>query len=438
MIRGDLFHRLESLKGARILGVNPPVHDFAFFDLWARPLGLLYILQWLRDRGNEVSLVDCIAEAPDRDRGFGRSTVIRKEIPRPDVFRKIPRRYFHFGLDEKDFRQRLEEIPEPDVILLTSGMTYWYTGVFWAIRILREAFPGTPVYLGGIYARLCPEHAFRAGADAVQTEPFPVLAPYPAMDLYESPRYGVGVTSWGCPLGCDYCASGKLFPSYRRRSVEELLEEIRFQVRTCCVRQFSFYDDALLLQKKEYFYPLCMEIRTRFPGLKLHTPNGLHVRSIDSECAHVLREAGVTTLRLSLESVDPEILKESSFKTSRDEYRLALNNLRDAGYRSEDLETYVLVGLPGQSLEGVRETISFIRDLGGRPKLAQFSPIPGTKIFPMAQRAVPELEEEPLLQNNTVFSTYVSGFLAPQTLQELKHLAYRGVAHDRESGSVMK
>ena len=171
-------------------------------------------------------------------------------------------------------------------------------------------------------------------------------------------------------------------------------------------------------------YPLCRGLISRFPGLKLHTPNGLHVRAIDRECAQVLREAGVMTLRLSLESVDPQILKESSSKTSRDEYREALDNLRLAGYGEMDLETYILVGLPGQSVEGVRDTISFVRDLGGRPKLAQFSPIAGTKIFPQALEAVPELREEPLLQNNTVFSTYVAGFLSPETLQELKHLAY--------------
>jgi radical SAM superfamily enzyme YgiQ (UPF0313 family) len=246
------------------------------------------------------------------------------------------------------------------------------------------------------------------------------------MDLYEKPDYGVGVTSWGCPLGCDYCASRKLFPRYWRRSVDEVMKEIRFQVDSCGVRHFSFYDDALLLQKEEYFYPLCREIKTQFPDLKLHTPNGLHVRSIDRTCAKVLREAGVTTLRLSLESVDPEILAESSSKTSREEYKKALAHLRNAGYEEKDLETYILVGLPDQSLQGIVDTISFVRDLGGRPKLAQFSPIPGTRIFPRSLQAVPELEREPLLQNNTVFSTYVAGYLSPSALQELKDLAYHG------------
>jgi len=50
------------MKGAVVLGVNPPVHDFTFFDLWAKPLGLLFLLDYLRKRGNRVFLADCIFE----------------------------------------------------------------------------------------------------------------------------------------------------------------------------------------------------------------------------------------------------------------------------------------------------------------------------------------------------------------------------------------
>ena len=68
----DLSGFLFSLEGKKILGVNPPVHDFAFFDLWAKPLGLLYILGKLRDIGNDIFLVDCIHEAKETPKTFGR------------------------------------------------------------------------------------------------------------------------------------------------------------------------------------------------------------------------------------------------------------------------------------------------------------------------------------------------------------------------------
>lgn len=435
---GDASGALLSLRGARVLGVNPPVFDFAYFDLWAKPLGLLYLLEALRRNGNDVTLLDCIAEAGEKRRSFGRLVPHRQPLPKPAPYRDIPRTYSHFGLPEERFLERLRSLPEPDVILVTSGMTYWYPGVFWCIECLRHVFPKTPLHLGGIYARLCPDHAARSGADFVQSEPFPISAPFPALDLYENPEYGVALTSFGCPFRCDYCASSRLWPAYRRKSVDEAVAEIAAQLTLPSVRSIAFYDDALLLDKEHFFYPLCEELAQRFPRteegsppVSFHTPNGLHVREIDRTCAAVLRRTGFATLRLSLESTDPAILLAGSAKVVPSHYEEALQNLRLAGYDDGALETYLLLGLPGQSRESVEASIRFARGLGARVKLAEFSPIPGTPLFNAACRIVPELATEPLLANNSVYCSFVSGTLSPQELQYLKNLASgRGKRND--------
>jgi radical SAM superfamily enzyme YgiQ (UPF0313 family) len=427
---GDASGALLSLRGARVLGVNPPVFDFAYFDLWAKPLGLLYLLETLRRNGNDVTLLDCIAEAGEKRRSFGRRIPHRQPAPKPAPYRHIPRTYFHFGLPEERFLERLRSLPAPDVILVTSGMTYWYPGVFWCIERLRHVFPKTPLHLGGIYARLCPDHATRSGADFVQSGPFPIFAPFPALDLYENPEYGVALTSFGCPFRCDYCASSRLWPAYRRKSVDEAVAEITAQLTLPSVRAIAFYDDALLLDKERFFYPLCEELARRIPRteertplVSFHTPNGLHVREIDRACAAVLRRTGFATLRLSLESTDPAILLAGSAKVAPSHYEEALQNLRLAGYDDGALETYLLLGLPGQSRESVEASIRFARGLGARVKLAEFSPIPGTPLFDAACRTVPDLATEPLLANNSVYTTYISGTLSPKELQALKDLA---------------
>ena len=47
-------------------------------------------------------------------------------------------------------------------------MTYWYPGVFEAIKIIKESLPRVPVVLGGKYATLCYDHAVNySGADYV-------------------------------------------------------------------------------------------------------------------------------------------------------------------------------------------------------------------------------------------------------------------------------
>ena len=155
----------ENLKNARILAVNPPVYDFAWFDLWAKPAGLLNFLGYLQSLGNSVELIDCMYEGRTRPISHGRWRVRREERPKPAALHNVPRSYYRFGLSEEDFRLRLLEGPRPDIILLTSIMTYWYPGVAEAIERLRAAFPNRPIILGGIYATLCPDHAATAGGE---------------------------------------------------------------------------------------------------------------------------------------------------------------------------------------------------------------------------------------------------------------------------------
>lgn len=419
----DLFHFLNGLKGKRILGINPPVFDFAYFDLWAKPIGLLYLLQWMRDLGNEVQFLDCIYEARDKAKSFGRYQPRRTLIEKPEAYRGIPRRYYHFGLEEEEFLSRLLAMEEPDLVLVTSIMTYWYGGVHWAISRVRKIFPDVPVVLGGIYARLCPGHAISSGADMIQTEYLPVQAPYPAMDLYENGEYGILETSWGCPMGCDYCASKILCPSFSQRSIEEVALEMDFQLKVPSIRDMAFYDDALLMNREFHFYRICDLIQERYSHIRFHTPNGLHVSQIDRKCAKYLFNTGLRTIRLSLESVDRTVQGQSSMKVSRLQFERALENLVFAGYGQEDLETYVFIGLPEQDIDGVRKTIRFVKSLGGTVKTAQFSPIPGTSSYRKALENVPALKEEPLLHNNSVYCSYISGELEPAELQELKDLA---------------
>lgn len=412
------------------MGINPPVYDFAWFDLWAKPLGLLHALGYLRVRDNEVALIDCMHEGRTSPRSHGRWRVARSVCEhgeRPEAYRGIPRRFYRFGLTEDAFERRLAAMSRPDVVLVTSIMTYWYVGVWETIRCVKKIFPGVPVILGGIYARLCEEHARGSGADFISLEETPRPACVP-LDLYDAPTYAVLQTSYGCPMQCDYCASRLLTPSYIRRSVEETVRDLESQLAIAGVRDVAFYDDALLPDAARAFYPLCDEIqkiRKKIPDLKLHTPNGLHVANLDERACEALYQTGFETIRLSLEGIDPQSVAASSGKTSAFKYERAVRNLTRAGYSPERIETYILVGLPGQKVVEVRRAIEFVKSLGGHPKLAEFSPIPGTPLFATALVGTPEIAREPLLQNNSVYTQYIREEISPQELQSLKESAHK-------------
>ncbi|MFZ1986980.1 MAG: B12-binding domain-containing radical SAM protein, partial [Desulfatitalea sp.] len=161
-----------------ILLVNPWIHDFAAYDVWAKPYGLLSLAAVLRAKGVRVSYIDCLDRfhprmAPaDPSARHGRGPYLKTPIAKPRGLEKIARTYCRYGIRPEWLDADLAALEPPlDLILVTSLMTYWYPGVFETIGVLKARFPQVPLLLGGIYARLCSEHArAHSGADQVVTD----------------------------------------------------------------------------------------------------------------------------------------------------------------------------------------------------------------------------------------------------------------------------
>ena len=85
-------------------------------------------------------------------------------------------------------------------------------------------------------------------------------------------------------------------------------------------------------------------------------------------------------------------------KTSNEEFREAVENIKAAGYKKKDIYTYLLAGMPGMSFKSVEESILYVAKTGVKISLAEFSPIPGTKM----EENLPD----PLFTNNTVYYHY--------------------------------
>jgi radical SAM superfamily enzyme YgiQ (UPF0313 family) len=426
------------MKPSLIL-INPWIYDFAAYDLWSKPLGLLYLASTLRSCGLEIHLIDCLdvhhpgmkntpsLGQPVR-RPYGTGKFWREMVPKPSPLRHVSRPYSRYGIRRQLFKKALEETRKPDAILVTSLMTYWYPGVQEAISLARKTHPDVPIILGGIYARLCSQHALQfSGANCVVSggDPndlgavskimdqfavpvqrgFPPKGelPYPAFDMLHKIDYICLLTSTGCPYRCRYCASHLLNPKFSRRDPFRILEEIIYWHRNYGVEDFAFYDDALLLEADKHVAILLENLIRMDLKVKFHTPNALHVREITPYIAKLLYLSGFRTIRLGLETSDMELHRDLDRKLSGGEFEKAVYNLQKAGFLKREIGVYVLMGLPGQSVESVENTIKFVSQVGATPYLAEYSPIPHT---PMWEEAVTnsnyELSSEPLFHNNTL------------------------------------
>jgi radical SAM superfamily enzyme YgiQ (UPF0313 family) len=413
-------------KGKSILLVNPWIYDFAAYDMWARPLGLLYIGSLLRSYGCGITFIDCLQSGPMPRKPGGHGKFRRKVVEKPAALAFFPRNYSRYGIDPDEFDKRLKAIPRPDAVLVTSLMTYWYPGVIEAIKRIKLTYDGIPVLLGGIYATLLPEHASKfSDADIIIQGEGEVAAvealctmwnlhrpclsdmaaldalPYPAFDLTVSP-YVCIQTSRGCPYRCTYCASRIMSNGFIRRDPIRVAEEIGFW-SSRGIRDFAFYDDALLFEPELTAIPLMKEIIKSGIRAQFHCPNGLHANSISEEVAMLMKKSGFMTIRLGLETSDPVLQSETGSKITNPEFVRAVKNLHKAGYTNSDIGVYVLCGMPKQDIRQVIDTVDFVKASGAHPMIAEYSPIPGTALWTEAVRTSPfPIESEPLFHNNSI------------------------------------
>jgi dTDP-4-amino-4,6-dideoxygalactose transaminase len=85
--------------------------------------------------------------------------------------------------------------------------------------------------------------------------------------------------------------------------------------------------------------------------------------------------------------------------------------LRRAGYSGEEVGVYIMVGLPGQRVGEVEESIAFVKETGAKPVLVEYSPVPHTPLFEKAKKMSQfDLENEPLFHNNSILPCQWDGF----------------------------
>jgi len=422
--------------GHRFLLLNPPVEDIAAYGLWSAPLGLLRVAAGLRASEKDLTFFDLLDDPglhlpppsiPPEERPDGRHDFWKTVIPKPRELHMVPRRYHRFGATDDHLRALLADLPRPDAVLIATGMTYWYRTVLRTAELVREHFPAVPVIAGGTAARLIPERLDAGGLIVERGELFPGIDLRGIPDLTERyPAYPIELVR-GCPYRCRYCASSIFHADIGLNDPAAQAEALRAWTTVTGRRDAVFFDDALLWRKGEHLRKFLSFVE---PGLfRFHTPNGLHLREVDEDIAHLLFSYRFSPLRFGFETGGDR------FDSKKDGVRLAdtLAILHRVGYRPRDLGVYLLCGMPGQTLREVEDAIELVVAAGGRPYLNEYSPVPGTQLFDEhLTESARDISGEPLWQNNSL-SAYRSPVFTPSVMRRLKdHLASVYRDQDRE------
>ena len=354
---------------------------------------------------------------------------------------------FCFGLPPENLKRRLLGIqqkaraaqaslfeetafPEPDEIWISSIMTYWWESTRDVVQVCREVFPDAVFRIGGIYPTLIPEHGLanlglknplhlqgrelnpldpkQQSRDILVSATIPDANPLSlALDLYECdgvgdpepggklPDYSILTTSRGCPFTCTYCAANVLNEGRRVwvREYERAYQEIK-DLFNRGIREFCFYEDNLLLGRSNFTDLIRLiaddpELR----GIQLHAPEGIEVRLLHREVTALMRRAGFGKLYFPLETINAKMRKEwQRTHTNMDKFFYALDNATAAGYktRCQDLNCFVLFGLPDEDLQAIYDTVIFASSRVGSVIPMLFTPVPNTPMFEMYRDYIEE------------------------------------------------
>ena len=424
----------------RILLVNPPIYDFAAYDFWLKPYGMLSAAGRLRGKA-DFKLFDYMDRLHpfaatqkhlESDR-WNRGRFYCQKIPRPKPFESIPRYFRRFGLPRNIFLDFLIREGSFDFVFIQTTMTYWYKGIWEVIEDIRKARPKAKIILGGNYVTLCSNHAEKSGADflvhGTNLEPlWECLRINPEPDqpalweVYEKLNVGVLKLTEGCPFNCTYCSVPKVYGQFKPRPLEHSLAELKL-LCSLGVENIAFYDDALLFDADKVLSPFLTEIVNRSIKVNFHSPNALNARFITEELAELMVRAGFKTFYLGFESASQQWQKRTGSKVFSDELAKAVEHLKSAGAEPANITAYQILGHPHIEIQQLETSMHFVNSLGIRGTLADFSPIPGTPDGDYCRQWVDM--DEPLMHNKTAFPIILMGFDESNRLKDLQRALNR-------------
>ena len=163
------------------------------------------------------------------------------------------------------------------------------------------------------------------------------------------------MTSRGCPYHCSFCLWPQSMYGHKQRfrSVDNVIEEIRFLVNRYGVKELNI-DDGTFTTNKARVIEFCQKLRDLDAGL-IWTCNG-RVDNLDDEMLAEMKKSGCKMIRLGVESGSQEVLdsirKGLTIKTDR-RWRQASQEAR----HSSSWRIYVWLSLRQQTKRRANHSI---------------------------------------------------------------------------------
>ena len=223
----------------------------------------------------------------------------------------------------------------------------------------------------------------------------------------------------GCPYSCFYYCTYPLQQGrkVRARSVENIIEEIKYWKTKLGTNKFVFRDPVFSINKK-HTISLCNEIIKQ--NLNINFMIETHLNNMDDEMIGLLQKAGLKLVYVGVESSSNFVLNNMKrFTIENDQQYQIIKKCEDAGIA---VKTMFIIGNPEDTESTVISSIEYAKQLPSLyTQFSVFTPYPGTPVFNDFKEKIIENKMENFNQYTLVFK---HKNLTKTQIEKLKSLAY--------------
>ena len=226
--------------------------------------------------------------------------------------------------------------------------------------------------------------------------------PFPTRELFDNQAYKnyysryfaynttAVITSRGCPFQCDFCSRPIFGNTFRSRTAENIVKEVE-EVKQLGYERVWFADDCFTLNRRRLM-EICRELVLR--KVKIGWECLSRVDTVDLSLAEHMRKAGCVRVFFGIESGNDMILKIMKKQATVKQAEKAVHIFKKAGIQ---VGAFFILGYPGENEEAILDTVNFASSLPLDYLSFTFPyPIPGTPLFDRVKNLMVSKEwEEP-------------------------------------------
>ena len=227
------------------------------------------------------------------------------------------------------------------------------------------------------------------------------------------------VSGRGCPYTCTFCADRKLWGRVRRRSVDNVIKELRHLKDSYKLNLVDFVDGTFTFDRK-YLQAFCNAMIDNDLGIKWRCT--ARYDNLDRDLLKLMKRANCSGLYFGLESGSNRILKLMDKQMTVEDNIKMSKIVHNSGIPSA---ASILLGLPGESREEMEATLRAMREIKADIlDINSYVPLPGAPLYD----SMSEEDKEKIDWGKVALKSLDNYFLTSVSRDEFERYLYEAYA----------